>query len=181
MTSDLFKQAYLANTGGKGSVRIKTTRLGYCFCSAGWIAWLLPKAYFEMIDFKSVLVELNNIRAQDISERLLAGHRNNVPFKQSGALSGAAAIQFTRGVIRAEAAIKSFHFETEGDHNMKKIKLEPRVTVNGSTVNVFVEGVFMDSSPDDDFFNKRFIMSAEILVIAEYHDRGTGTSIQPTR
>ena len=120
-----------------------------------------------MIDFRTVTVEMNTRELANI-ERHVDGHHVSGAFKNTGVMAGNAELRFDSNVRRAEAAIKTFHFETKNDHHIKKIKLEPNLRVlSGGRVSIGVEGVFMDNSPNDDFVNKPFIMSATLLVIVD--------------
>ena len=122
----------------------------------------------RMIDFQTVTVNLT--RQQLDVERRLGGGSFQGNFKSTGTMAGSRSATFTSRVNRVESAIKSFHFETKNDHHLEKLKLEPFVSFDDAArrvLNVRVEAAFKDDSPNDDFLNTPFIMTATILLIVD--------------
>jgi len=121
-----------------------------------------------MIDFQTVSVNLSR-QSLDV-ERRLGGGSFQGNFNSTGTMAGTGRVTFPSRVNRVEAAIKSFHFETKNDHHLEKLKLEPLPTIHNAArteVSVYVEAAFKDDSPNDDFLNQPFIMTATILVIVD--------------
>lgn len=120
-----------------------------------------------MIDFKTINIEVNNRELTNI-ERNIEGYDAERTFHNAGVLSGRGEVSFDTNIKKASTAIKSFHFETKDDHNLKKLKLELREVIkDNNKIIIDVEGVFMDNSPEDDYVNKPFIISASVLVIVD--------------
>jgi hypothetical protein len=88
-------------------------------------------------------------------------------FEEHGNLRGEKIIEFDSNIRMAQVALKGFHFETENDHNLSKIKLDITVAPRGNYAHVFAVAAFKDDSPKDDFDDKPFIMKATVLLIVE--------------
>ncbi|MGB3542536.1 hypothetical protein [Rubrivirga sp.] len=121
-----------------------------------------------MTDFQTVRIEMSKL-SLDV-ERHVEGHRYHGPFSSTGTLAGQATLTFPSKVLRAVTAVSSFHYETKDDHHIDKLKLETSASLlraDRGEILVGVEGAFKDSTPDDDFRGKPFVMSATVLCIVE--------------
>jgi hypothetical protein len=124
-----------------------------------------------MIDFKTVTVEINGYLQTNL-ERTIGGVSDDpIPFAQAGTLIGQSVVNFDSNVNKFEVAIQSFHFETKNDHNIAKLKLEPQIinrsSVPSRSLEVRVLASFRDNSPEDDFEQDKYIMTATLLVIVD--------------
>ena len=91
-------------------------------------------------------------------------------FEDHGNLRGEKIIEFDSNIRMAQVALKGFHFETESDHNLSKIKLDISVAPRENFAHIYAVAAFKDDSPKDDFEDKPFIMKATVLLMLELNE-----------